>query len=105
GGAFGLAFLLRLRGLAESLDALPNATRTRVAALEVLHRLYARQAIPNCYEALGGPTGDQSRQFFLATEAVERGCGCSGGFFCGAKRRDVVLFVDGESRHNRLLCA
>jgi hypothetical protein len=76
-----------------------------LAFLELLHRLNAGQAIPNGYEALGGPAGDQFRQFLLAREAVKWGCGCGGGLLCGAKGCDVVLFVDSESRHNRSPCA
>src|SRR5215471_7868185 len=44
--------------------------------------------------------GDQSRQFLLAGEAIEQGCGCRGGFFGGAKRGDVVFVVNRKRRHD-----
>ena len=63
---FGLAFLLRLRGLAESLDALPDAAGGDLAVLELLHRLNAGQAIPNGYESLGGqPATSSASSFWL----------------------------------------
>jgi hypothetical protein len=48
------------------LDTLPDAAGSDLGVLELLHRLNTGQAIPNGYEALGGPAGHQSRQFLLA---------------------------------------
>jgi hypothetical protein len=99
--AFGFA------GSASGLAASPSPwirSQMRLAALLFLKRLHrgnARQAIPDAYQALGGPTGDQFRQFLLAGKSIERGGGCGGGLFCGAKRRDVVVVVNRKRRHNR----
>jgi hypothetical protein len=93
--------LLRLLGFAQALDALPDPGDRRLAVLEALHRRYARQAVPDGYQALGGPTGDQFRQFLLAGEGIERSGGCGGSLLCGAKRRDVVVVVNRKRRHNR----
>ncbi|MGP8243964.1 MAG: terminase gpA endonuclease subunit [Bryobacteraceae bacterium] len=110
--AFGLSFRLRLGGVrlglggfAQALDTLPNAVGGSLGALEPVHRLNARQAVPNGHQALRRPSGDQFRQFLLAGEGVNGGGSCGGGFLCGAKRRDVVFAIDRESRHFESPCS
>src|ERR1022692_3139315 len=88
-------------GAPQSLDALPDAAGGSLAALEALHGRDASQAVENRYQSLRRPSLRQFRQFLLAAEAVERRRGCGGGLLLVRKRRNVVLFVDGKSRHNR----
>src|SRR5208283_5198643 len=48
-----------------------------------------------------GQAAANSASSFSTAEGVERGGGCGGGLFCGAKRRDVVVAVNRKRRHNR----
>ena len=89
--AFGSAGRCKLGDRGQALDALPDAAGGGLGGLEALHRLDARQAVPDGYQALRRPSLGKFREFLLAAEAVERGSGRGGGLFCGAKRRDVVL--------------
>src|ERR1039458_509260 len=104
-----LRFALRglwfgFRGVAQTLDPRPNALGPEVfgalAVGKALERHHTRQAVPGGYQALGGPGLGQLSQFLLAGEGVEWRAAGRRGFFCGAKRRDAVLFVDGENRHD-----
>src|ERR1039458_6431007 len=103
---FGLLSRLRLggrrlglRGVAQALDAVPDAAGGRLAALEALYGRYASQAVPNRDQSLRRPRLGQFRQFLLAAEAVEGGCGCGGGLVLVRKRHNFVRFVDGECLH------
>src|ERR1017187_6426634 len=105
----GVLFRLRLRGLfrfrllgcAQPLDALPDAAGGRLVALEALHGRDASQAVKNRDQSLRRPRFGQFRQFLLAGEGIEGGLGCGGGLVLVRKRGNVVLFVNGESRHSR----
>jgi hypothetical protein len=97
----GLRLHLGLGGLAEALDACPDAAHGGLGALEARDSHHAREAVPDGHQALGRPDSGQLRQFLLAGEGIERGGSRSGGLFCGAKRRDVVFAVDGKRRHTR----
>jgi hypothetical protein len=81
---------------------LPDTASGGLGALETLRRLNARQAVPDGYEPLGGPAGDESRQLLLAGEGIGGSGGCRGGSrFCGPIRCDVVVAVNRKRRHNR----
>jgi hypothetical protein len=98
-------FRLRLLGRAQPLNAGPDAADGGLVGLEALHRHHARQAVPDGHQAFRRPIGGVFGQFLLAAETIKGDSGCGGGLFCGAKRRDVVLFIDGESPHHHSPCA
>jgi hypothetical protein len=92
-------------GLAQALNALPDPLNACLAILHFLGRRHPRQAVPNRHQPLVGPRSGQLRQLLQAGEGIKGGSVCGGGFFWVSKRRDVVLFIDGESRHGVFLCA
>jgi hypothetical protein len=95
----GLLVGLRLRwigGFAQALYTLPNLARARFGGLEGRHRLYARQAVPDGYRALGGPSGGEVGSVPSGWRRIRRGGGRSGGFLLVSERADVVFDVDGE---------
>src|ERR1700728_444448 len=110
---FGLTCGFRLQGLcrvrfywlSQVLDTLPDSGSGRRPILELLERGNGWQAVPDGHQALPRPCGDQFCQFLLAGEGIKRGGGGGGRLFRGAMRRDVIVCVYGESRHNRFLSA
>ena len=76
--AFGFVGLrLGSGGLAQALNALPDAARRGVVALEALHRGHARQAVPDGYQSLRRPASASSASSFRLAEGIERGCGAA----------------------------
>src|SRR5580700_9079303 len=94
----GLTFRLRLAGFAQALNAFPDAAGSGFGTLKLLYLGHARQAVPDGHQAFRRPAGHQCGEFLLAAEAVA-GDGAGRDLFGAGKRCNVVLFVNGESRH------
>ena len=84
-----------LEAVHQVLDGRPDTRHRNVAALEPLHRLAARQRVPDGDQSYDGPVCGQLGQFFGAAEALA----CAARFFGRGECRDVVVGVNGIDLH------